>query len=476
MDKLQPYWDALRPFGIEAPCRVYLSGPFRTDEVALRFLLHKLGFTLLDRWNARAAQWTICGQGSEEEANPPASSRQTSEVELYNTLFWEVNSPFYLINGSPLLSKRRRNLFRLLKSPGEKNMELGIILLDKGGIDISLMEELLASLFLLREDSSRLQRFLQHISPFLPDELAELLRDDIDSLPFRLGFVRQKLPRFSPQSFLALLEQESCLPFEENSMLPGLYRDTAELRREAWWAINSERVIDLSAGQLWLFADLPEEGPLIELDGKLIVVGPIRPECLDLILQRQPGFFSGLKALDLKQPGIPALDIIGAEARQLISLKLEESAPLSIAALLEGLATSSLAVLGVQCTHQRRAEIGLPSTALPRAAAKAAGLRELYISGFRSLNLTGIELFQNLRTLVLKDNHLKALPSGIGALEKLESLQLFEPELESLPGSFYKLPLKNIWLGTNRLPNHTKVMLNRIFPAEAFLHDEGLRP
>lgn len=39
MDKLRAYWDVLRQLGIEEPCRVYLDGPFETDEIVLLPLL-----------------------------------------------------------------------------------------------------------------------------------------------------------------------------------------------------------------------------------------------------------------------------------------------------------------------------------------------------------------------------------------------------------------------------------------------------
>lgn len=61
-----------------------------------------------------------------------------------------------------------------------------------------------------------------------------------------------------------------------------------------------------------------------------------------------------------------------------------------------------------------------------------------------------IELFHNLKALTLIDNRLKAFPSGIGALKKLENLYLSEKQLDLLPGSFYELPLKNIWLEPTR--------------------------
>ena len=468
MDNLTPYWEALRLFGIEGPCRVFLAGPFEADEVALRFILNKLGFTLLDRWNARAAQWVVCGESSEWHKAP-----STNEQRLAPALF-QVESPFHLLREDASSQQRRHSLFRLLKNEDAKNIKLGFTLMENGGADTSLMEEVLAAFHLHHQDEEKQGLFLRHLAPLLPDEVLELLREAPDSLPFRLGLIREQLPRFSPHRFLKLMEGEHYVPLENNEFLTGLYSDKAEDRERTCREISKTKAIHLPAEQLWIPADLPQGGGIIELQGELSLEGPPRPECLEKLLRRHPGFFANLKSIIMKRAGLAAIHIIGPEALRLEALKLEVPAPLSIAALLEEFSTSSLRKLDIQSTHRRTAVTGLPSQAHPGATSMAPNLRELSISGFRSLNLDGIELFRNLKALTLIDNRLKALPSGIGALHNLEELYLFEKELESLPGSFYKLPLKKIWLGPNQLPEHTKVLLEKAFPAEAFQWDQGL--
>ncbi|MCB0549414.1 MAG: hypothetical protein KDD19_17695 [Phaeodactylibacter sp.] len=80
-----------------------------------------------------------------------------------------------------------------------------------------------------------------------------------------------------------------------------------------------------------------------------------------------------------------------------------------------------------------------------------------------------------MESLCLNNNQLPALPTGIGKLQHLQHLSLFEPELRSLPDSFCSLPLEKIWLGSNQLPDDIKSALRRAFPKQVFRNDKGLK-
>ena len=299
MDKLQSYWSILNQFGIVEPCRMYLSGPFEADEVALRFLLHKLGFTLLDRWNTGAAQWVIHGKGSTVQKT--GAPIRTGERQIAPALL-QLPSPFHLLPENADALQRRRNLFKFLMNRDGRNVQLGLTLIENGGLTSPFLEQVLAAWYLQQKDRGKQLLFLRHVGAWLPDQLLDLLRESLESLPFRLGFVRNKLPFFSPGGFLK----------------------------------------------------------------------------------------------------------------------------------------------------------------------QAANIRILSLSGFRNLDLEGIEVFRNLSSLTLNNNQLSALPAEIGKLRTLRHLSLFEPQLQSLPGSFYNLPLEKIWMGSNRLPENMRVSLRSAFHPEVF--------
>lgn len=474
MDRLQPYWEILRDFGIEKPCRVFLSGPFEADEVALRFILYKLGFTLLDRWNAGAAQWTIIGQGA--SAPGPADNNHTEE-RLAAPALLGAASPFHLLSEAPSAQGRRHNLYKLLKNQNDKNFQLGLTLIENGGITTPFLEQVLVAWYLhyRQKDKAKTRLFFRRMAAWLPDSLQDILRENPYSLPFTLGAVRNELPLFSPLRFLELLEEEQYFPFERFEPVKELYAETARGREEAWRRISSADALYLKPEHLWVIADLPADGWDIELSGKLSLEETPWPESLDLLLERHPNFFSGLKSLAIKRAGEPALHIIGQKAHQLELLNIEIATPVSVAFLLENLSTRSLQALVIRSTHRRRAEIGLPSESFPKAAALAANIRRLSFTGFRGLNLRGIELFRNLRILCLNNNGLIALPADIGKLQQLKTLSLFEPKLGSLPASFFALSLEKLWLGSNQLPDDIKNALGKAFPEEVFRNDMGLR-
>lgn len=77
---------------------------------------------------------------------------------------------------------------------------------------------------------------------------------------------------------------------------------------------------------------------------------------------------------------------------------------------------------------------------------------ELISRGEKSLKELKLELFPNLKILILKGIQLNSLPKGIENLQNLEVLDLSNNLLEKLPDNFYKLKnLKKLYLHNNKL-------------------------
>ena len=474
MNNLNPYWKILRQLGIDAPCRVYLAGAFEADEVVLRFLLHKLGFTLLGVWEAKEAEWMIVGR-KRTRVRPSSVTIQTREEEIMPRLF-EAGPEWHLLSDTPSSRQRRHNLLRLLHNENIRNLQLGLALLDGGGVNTPLLQDVLAAYYLQRrqEDTSKGRVFYSHIAPWLPNLMDISIRGLRGSLPFSLWRVKRQLPAFSPLGFLQRLEEAQYFPFKGYEWMKGLYKETVEERKEAWRQATEQGIFSPLPDHLWLLGDLPFDGWEIELTDKLGLGSISNPQCLRQALKRHRNLLSRLKVLKIGSAGKEVLQIVGQLAEQLEVLSLNMQSPLPVTKLLSKFHSEALEALVIYSGRRNFGRIYRFEEHPDNLPSQVAGIRRLFLNGFGRFNLEGIAHFKNLRVLSLNGNGLRDLPPEIGELPHLKKLSLFEPRLEHLPDSFFKLPLEQIWIGSNQLSADTKAKLRRAFPPDTFRNDKGL--
>ncbi len=467
---MSDYRDILKStLGIEEACRVYVSGPFAGDEVALRFVLSKLGFTL-EHKSAEGLPLAIYGSLA---SNPRGGARRIIvEGDALAALMHWAKQQFPLLQPGEEGAQKRRNVRRMLESEKEGNVRLGASLLESGGLSMELVNNLLLAWYhqVVKSEEDIVQQLEAGLFRWLPPYCHPIV-EDRDNFLFRLAAIQLALPQFSPIRFCQLLQEE--VVFYQPEWKPShanFYSENRENRLRAWNALCGNGRLELSQGLAYLLeSQSPEEyrgKPVNSL--YLNQVWDARP--LKRFLSRPSMFFDKVRILQVLNCSSEAISAVASQLGASLRLSGTVGASQSLADFLPILRHSTVEnmLLNGQAALQD-CQFSLAGAAqYPQAVESLKGLG---INGFTRLDLQGIEQLKNLRTLSLRKNNLSELPEGMKQLKQLRMLSLDENELRELPDWIFKLPLENLTLKHNPFSWDEKRRIRRKFKGQAVRFD-----
>lgn len=451
---METYWELLKKCAVLQPCRAYLAGPFQADELALRFVMQKMGFELVDGPDAGQAGLVIQGKGNATLV--PDAPLVLEESRVAPPLLELAGRQFHLLGNGPAASLRQANIARLLSHP--ESLELALELIGAGGMSNLLLEAFLLGWRIATREG--LSRFSACAASWLPAPFARMMsRPESD---YYLGAVQARFHGFSAYRFCMAAKSEGLPVFSSEPHLSGLYAPEHAQQARAWLYYARKQPVVLSEHTLKLLEHTPVESREENPQGYLWL-GPIEDiELLEKTLSRQPGLLQDIRKLHIEawRPGL--LAALAPHIRPLAQLDIRCQEGFFADELRNFLGEVPAYRLGIHADKEK-IKVGISIEQWASGWRHAPLLEHLHLSGFRPLQLQGLGLFTGLSRLFLPDNQLSSLPETIGQLPLLRELSLDQNPVSNLPDSFFRLRLSKLQLSLDKLSPTSRYRVETAF-------------
>ena len=454
---MEQYWDLLQQYHIRKPCRAHLCGPFGGDEIALRFVLQRLGFELEDSPFSGELGLVIRGMGCRSDV--PLAAVVLEEAQLAPPLLKLAGKQFHLLSNGEEAARRRANIIRLLQSP--ESIELALSLIETGGMCIQLLTPFLLAWKKARHQGLSVSRlFLSLASQWLSASLAAIF--DTREGDYHLGAFEKRFAGFSAYRFCQAVKAEGIPVFEMEPHMANLYAPEPGLQASAWLYFARKQPVVLTPHTLELLKFVPLESRKENLQEYLWLSHINDIGLLEEVLQQQPKLLEDISKLHIEtwrqgllstlSPHLHALDQMALLCHPgFYSEELKD--------FLRKVPVYRLSIKADNATPKIQVSIAQWAAGYPHAHL----VEQLHLSGFRQIGLEGLQHFKGLSRLLLPNNHIHRLPESIGHLPLLRELELSGNPITTLPDSFFHLRLHKLWIDLDQLSDISRYRVETTF-------------
>ncbi len=453
---MERYWEILRAFDIHRPCRLCLYGPFHADEIALRFLLHKLGFQLDVDCAKIPPELAI--QGERAQGRSPDAPLFFMENQIVPALLGLKDCPFHLWEEHEHAARRRKNIARLLQHPGR--LELALSLIDAGGMSKALLQPFLVAWKKAWQTGGPGPYFSGCAAQWLPPPV--LKAADPSNGDYHFGEIEARIPGFSAFDFCRTLLSEGLPIFENAHYHVNFYAPDEERQASAWQYLARRQPVVLRPEILKLLEQVPIKARREKLQGQLWLVNIKNAGLLSSLLNGQPAPLEAISGLKLDPWHKGVLPALAPFLPQLEGLSLHCAGNFHAEDLMSFLRKTRVYRLTIKATGSAGNDIP-PLGAWAGENPNIPLITYLHVSRFASINLDGIGHFQGLSQLQLPHNNLKHIPETLASLPHLQELDLSGNPIQSLPDAFFRLRLRKLWMDLGRLSDYGRYRVETTF-------------